>query len=196
MLQGKGYEVVDINLPHTEYAIACYYIITSSEASANLARFDGLRYGTQGKAENVQSINDIYLDNRTSGFGKEVKKRIMLGTYTLSSGYYDAYYKRALQVRTLIKRDFEEAFKEVDFILGPTSPCLPFKIGEMSNDPLAMYLADIYTVSLNLAGIPGISIPCGKAINGLPVGLQIIAPAFSEDGMFSFAKDVERMIKQ
>lgn len=191
LLEKNGAEIVEISLPHTDYALACYYIIAPSEASANLARFDGLRYGTQGPSDNIHSINDLYLENRTAGFGKEVKKRIMLGTYTLSSGYYDAYYKKALKVRTLVKRDFEDAFKDVDFIIGPTSPCLPFKIGEMEGDPLAMYLADIYTVSINLAGIPAISIPCGKSVSGLPIGLQIIAPAFQEKALFDIARSIE-----
>ncbi|OQB04010.1 MAG: Glutamyl-tRNA(Gln) amidotransferase subunit A [Parcubacteria group bacterium ADurb.Bin216] len=191
LLEKNGAEIVEISLPHTDYALACYYIIAPSEASANLARFDGLRYGTQGPSDNIHSINDLYLENRTAGFGKEVKKRIMLGTYTLSSGYYDAYYKKALKVRTLVKRDFEDAFKDVDFIIGPTSPCLPFKIGEMEGDPLAMYLADIYTVSINLAGIPAISIPCGKSVSGLPIGLQIIAPAFQEKTLFDIARSIE-----
>lgn len=186
--QKAGAEIVDISLPHTDYALACYYIIAPAEASANLARFDGLKYGTQGKIENPQSINDLYFENRTAGFGAEVRKRIMLGTYTLSSGYYDAYYKKAVKVRTLIKQDFEKAFEKVDVILGPTSPCLPFKIGEMSNDPLAMYLADAYTVPINLAGLPAISIPCGKSQSNLPIGLQIVAPAFCEKRLFETAK--------
>lgn len=192
--QKNGAEIIDINLPHTEYAVSCYYIIAPAEASANLARLDGLKYGTDSKLENPQSINDLYLENRTKGFGAEVRKRIMLGTYTLSSGYYDAYYKKALQVRTLIKQDFEKAFEKVDVILGPTSPCLPFKIGEKDNDPLAMYLADIYTVSLNLAGLPGISVPCGKSASGLPIGLQIIAPAFCEKRLFNVARIIEQKI--
>jgi aspartyl-tRNA(Asn)/glutamyl-tRNA(Gln) amidotransferase subunit A len=187
----QGFEIVDINLPHTEYAVSCYYIIAPSEASANLARFDGLRYGEQGSLSSPESINEIYLENRTNGFGAEVRKRIMLGTYTLSSGYYDAYYKKALKVRTLIKKDFEDAFEKVDFIIGPTSPCLPFKIGEMNNDPLAMYLADIYTAPINLAGLPAISIPCGKSKNGLPIGLQLIAPSFCESNLFEIAKVFE-----
>jgi len=186
--QKNGAEIVDINLPHTEYVLACYYIIAPAEASANLARFDGLKYGTDSKMQNPQSINDLYFENRTTGFGAEVRKRIMLGTYTLSSGYYDAYYKKAVKVRTLIKQDFEKAFEKVDVIFGPTSPCLPFKIGEMSNDPLAMYLADVYTVPINLAGLPAISIPCGKSQNNLPIGLQITAPAFCEKRLFETAK--------
>ncbi|MBP6914257.1 Asp-tRNA(Asn)/Glu-tRNA(Gln) amidotransferase subunit GatA [Candidatus Parcubacteria bacterium] len=180
----QGAEIIEISLPHTEYALACYYIIAPSEASANLARFDGIRYGKVSSGENLM---DYYLQNRTKGFGEEVKKRIILGTYTLSAGYYDEYYKKALKVRTLIKQDFEKAFEKVDVIIGPTSPCLPFKIGELIDDPLAMYLSDIYTVSVNLAGLPAISIPCGKS-NGLPIGMQIIAPAFMENNLFNIAK--------
>jgi aspartyl-tRNA(Asn)/glutamyl-tRNA(Gln) amidotransferase subunit A len=177
-------KIVEISLPHTDYALACYYIIAPSEASANLARFDGIRYGKVADGEN---LIDYYLQNKTKGFGAEVKKRIILGTYTLSAGYYDAYYKKALKVRTLIKKDFEEAFEKVDIIISPTSPCLPFKIGEMVDDPLAMYLSDIYTVSVNLAGLPAISIPCGES-NGLPIGMQLIAPAFMENNLFKIAK--------
>lgn len=180
-----GAEIHEISLPHTEYALACYYIIAPSEASANLARFDGIRYGKVATGEN---LIDYYLQNRTKGFGEEVKKRIILGTYTLSAGYYDAYYKKALKVRTLIKNDFEKAFEKVDVIIGPTSPRLPFKIGELVDDPLAMYLSDIYTVSVNLAGLPGISIPCGKSKSGLPIGMQLIAPAFMENNLFKIAK--------
>jgi len=190
MYKKLGAEIVEISLPMSEYALACYYIIAPAEASANLARFDGLRYGTSIDDEDGEII-DTYLKNRTSGFGKEVKKRIMLGTYTLSSGYYDAYYKKALKVRTLIKKDFEKAFEKVDVILGPTSPCLPFKIGEKSDDPLSMYLADIYTVSVNLAGLPGISIPCGSS-NGLPIGMQLIGNAFEEDKLLLIASLFEK----
>jgi len=190
-LKANGAEVVDISLPNTDYALACYYIIAPAEASANLARFDGLRYGNNFEGE-IETTKDIYLNNRTAGFGKEVKKRIMLGTYTLSSGYYDAYYKRALKVRTLIKQDFEKAFEKVDVILGPTSPCLPFKIGEKSDDPISMYLADIYTVSINLAGVPGISIPCGKSSNGLPIGLQLIGAPFEEEKLFTVSSLIQK----
>jgi aspartyl-tRNA(Asn)/glutamyl-tRNA(Gln) amidotransferase subunit A len=186
----QGAEIVEINLPMSEYALACYYIIAPAEASANLARFDGLRYGKYSE-ENGGEIIDTYLKNRTSGFGKEVKKRIMLGTYTLSSGYYDAFYKRALKVRTLIKNDFSNVFEKVDVVLGPTSPCLPFKVGEKSDDPLSMYLSDIYTVSVNLAGLPGISIPCGS-FEGLPVGLQLIGNSFEEDKLLSIASLFEK----
>jgi len=184
-LEEVGVELIDIELPHSKYALNCYYIIAPAEASANLARFDGVRYGFQ--AENTKDLEEIYIQTRTQGFGKEVKKRIMLGTYVLSSGYYDAYYKNALKVRTLIKKDFDDAFRRVDAIIGPTSPILPFKIGEKTEDTLSMYLSDIYTVSVNLVGLPGVSIPCGK-VNNLPVGLQIICPAFEESKMLNIAK--------
>jgi aspartyl-tRNA(Asn)/glutamyl-tRNA(Gln) amidotransferase subunit A len=183
----NGAEIIDINLPNTEYALACYYIIAPAEASANLARFDGIRYNELVGAESTDNIIDFYLQNRSLGFGQEVKRRIILGTYTLSAGYYDAYYKKALKARTLIKKNFEDAFKKVDIIMGPTSPILPFKINEKTDDPLAMYLADIYTVSVPLAGLPGMSIPCGKS-GDLPIGLQIIGPAFSENKIFSIAE--------
>lgn len=175
-----GAEIVNISLPHSEYALACYYIIAPAEASSNLARFDGLKYG-----ENT----DGSIKNRTEFFGKEVKKRIMLGTYTLSSGYYDAYYKKALKVRTLIKNDFEEAFKKVDVVLGPTSPCLPFKIGEKMDDPMAMYLADIYTVSVNLAGLPAVSLPIANNI-----GLHLIGSSFKEKKLLKIASLIENKI--
>lgn len=184
----QGAEIKEISLPHTDYALACYYIISPAEASANLARFDGIKYGKVAEGEN---LTDYYFQNRTKGFGPEVKRRIILGTYTLSAGYYDAYYKKALKVRTLIKNDFEKAFEKVDVILGPTSPCLPFKIGEKINDPLAMYLGDIYTVSVNLVGLPAISLPCGED-NGLPMGMQLIAPAFKENNLFAIAKLFEQ----
>ena len=185
-------EIVEISLPISEYALACYYIIAPAEASANLARFDGLRYGKTVKDEETEKLIDIYLKNRTNGFGKEVQKRIMLGTYTLSSGYYDAYYKRALKARTLIKADFDKAFEKVDVILGPTSPCLPFKIGERSDDPMSMYLADIYTVSVNLAGLPALSIPCGKSESGLPIGMHLIGAPFEEEKLLSIASLFEK----
>jgi len=175
-----GAEIVDISLPHSEYALACYYIIAPAEASSNLARFDGLRYG-----ENI----DGSISNRTEFFGKEVKKRIMLGTYTLSSGYYDAFYKKALKVRTLIKNDFDEAFKKVDVVLGPTSPCLPFKIGEKMDDPMSMYLSDIYTVSVNLAGLPAVSLPITKNI-----GLHLIGSPFKEKKLLKIASLIENKI--
>jgi aspartyl-tRNA(Asn)/glutamyl-tRNA(Gln) amidotransferase subunit A len=183
-LKKQGVELVEIDLPHAKYALNCYYVIAPAEASANLARFDGVRYGFQ--TDDAQNLEDVYVKSKTEGFGKEVKKRIMLGTYVLSSGYYDAYYKSALKVRSLIKKDFDEAFRKVDAVVGPTSPILPFKIGEKMDDPLSMYLADVYTVSVNLVGLPGVSVPCGK-VNNLPVGLQIICPAFEEYKMLNIA---------
>jgi aspartyl-tRNA(Asn)/glutamyl-tRNA(Gln) amidotransferase subunit A len=179
-----GAEIVEVSLPHSRYALACYYIIAPAEASANLARFDGIRYGFEAEGN---TLEDIYFNTRTQGFGEEVKRRIMLGTYTLSSGYYDAYYKKALKVRSLIQKDFEEAFKTVDAILGPVSPILPFKIGEKSSDPLSMYLADIYTTPINLAGVPAISVPLELSKEGLPIGLHIIAPHFEENKLFNIA---------
>jgi aspartyl-tRNA(Asn)/glutamyl-tRNA(Gln) amidotransferase subunit A len=182
--EGLGAKIVEISLPHTEYALPAYYLISPSEASANLARFDGIKYGLSKPAP---ELLDVYLQSRGQGFGQEVRRRIMLGTYALSAGYYEAYYLKAQKVRTLVKNDFAKAFEKVDVIMGPVSPSLPFKIGEKSDDPLAMYLVDIYTVSINLAGLPAISLPVGQ-VGNLPVGLQIIAPAFQEDRIFETAK--------
>jgi aspartyl-tRNA(Asn)/glutamyl-tRNA(Gln) amidotransferase subunit A len=187
-----GAEIVEVSLPHTKYAVADYYIIATAEASANLARFDGVRYGK--RAEAPRDLADHYGRTRGEGFGKEVKRRIILGTYVLSSGYYDAYYLRAQKVRTLIRRDFEEAFKQCEGLLSPTSPVPAFKIGERMSDPLQMYLADIFTIAANLAGICAISIPCGEAeADGkkLPVGLQIMAPAFEEARLLRIAQAYE-----
>ena len=177
-LASLGCEVVPVSLPHTEYAIPAYYIVATAEASANLARFDGVRYGLRSKES--RTLSDMYRKTRDEGFGPEVKRRIMLGTYALSTGYYDAYYLKAQRVRTLLTRDFENAFQKVDAIVTPTSPTAAFKLGEKSDDPLAMYLADIYTVTANLAGIPGISVPCGDTKSGLPIGLQILGRHFDE----------------
>ncbi|HEY6184047.1 MAG TPA: Asp-tRNA(Asn)/Glu-tRNA(Gln) amidotransferase subunit GatA [Terriglobales bacterium] len=177
-LAGLGCEIVQVSLPHTEYAIPTYYLIATAEASANLARFDGVRYGH--RAHGVRTLSEMYRRTRDEGFGAEVKRRIMLGTYALSAGYYDAYYLKAQRVRTLLTRDFEEAFKKVDAIVAPTSPTPAFKLGEKVDDPLAMYLADIYTVTANLAGIPGISIPCGETKQKLPIGMQIFGKHFDE----------------
>lgn len=190
--RGLGAEIVEVSLPHTKYAVADYYIIATAEASANLARFDGVRYGK--RAEAPRDLADHYGRTRGEGFGKEVKRRIILGTYVLSSGYYDAYYLRAQKVRTLIRRDLEAAFEKVDGLLSPTSPVPAFKIGERMGDPLQMYLADIFTIAANLAGICGISIPCGDAeVDGkkLPVGLQIMAPAFEEARLLRIAQAYE-----
>jgi aspartyl-tRNA(Asn)/glutamyl-tRNA(Gln) amidotransferase subunit A len=186
-LEGLGAAVREVTLPHTAYAIAAYYILATSEASSNLARYDGVKYGV--RAEGAKDLLDMYMKSRSQGFGPEVKRRIMLGTYALSAGYYDAYYKKSQQVRTLIKRDFDEAFKSVDIIATPTAPTAAFKIGEKSADPLQMYLSDIFTISVNLAGIPGISIPCGFTKNNLPIGLQLLGRHFDEESVLhaSFA---------
>ena len=177
-LAEAGCDVVPISLPHTKYAIPTYYVVATAEASSNLARYDGVRYGL--RAADAKTLSEMYRRTRDQGFGAEVKRRIMLGTYALSAGYYDAYYLKAQRVRTLLTRDFETAFRHVDAIVTPTSPTTAFKIGEKSDDPLAMYLADIYTVTADLAGIPGISIPCGNDRQGLPIGLQILGRHFAE----------------
>lgn len=179
VLENLGAKTVDVSLPHTGYAIATYYLIATSEASSNLARYDGVKYGY--RSERVKDLMDMYIKTRAEGFGAEVKRRIMLGTYALSAGYYEAYYKKAQQVRTLIKKDFDEAFKSVNVIITPTSPTAAFRIGEKTQDPLQMYLSDIFTISVNLAGIPAISIPCGFTKNTLPIGLQILGKQFDEE---------------
>lgn len=185
-----GAEIVDVELPHAKYGIAVYYIIATAEASSNLARFDGVRYGF--RAEGSHSLREMYRKTREEGFGAEVKRRIMLGTYVLSSGYYDAYYSKAQKVRALVKRDYQTAFEKCDAILTPTSPSVAFKIGEKSDDPLAMYLSDIYTVSANLAGIPGISIPCGLSGENLPIGLQLVGNFWSEDVLLNLGNVYEK----
>ncbi len=185
-----GCEIVEVSLPHTEYAISTYYIIATAEASSNLARFDGVRYGY--RAENARTLSEMYRRSRDQGFGAEVKRRIMLGTYALSAGYYDAYYLKAQKVRALLTRDFEDAFKRVDAIVTPTSPTAAFKLGDKTDDPLAMYLADIYTVTANLAGIPGISIPCGKTSENLPIGMQIFGKHFDEATILRLAHAYEQ----
>src|SRR6266498_2600146 len=184
-LASLGGEIVEVSLPHTKYAIPAYYLVATAEASSNLARFDGVRYGY--RAENVRSLSDMYRRSRDQGFGAEVKRRIMLGTYALSAGYYDAYYLKAQHVRTLLTRDFENAFKKADAIVAPTSPTAAFKLGEKVDDPLAMYLADIYTVTANLAGIPGISIPVGQTREKLPIGMQIFGKHFAESMILRIA---------
>jgi aspartyl-tRNA(Asn)/glutamyl-tRNA(Gln) amidotransferase subunit A len=188
-LESLGCIPVEISLPNTEYTVATYYLIATSEASSNLARYDGVKYGLRVEGSDLL---DMYMKTRSRGFGSEVKRRIMLGTYSLSAGYYEAYYKKALQVRTLIKQDFEKAFEKVDFIITPTAPTPAFKIGEKIDDPLQMYLSDIFTISVNLAGLPAISIPCGFSINGLPVGLQIIGKPFDEAGILQLAYAYEQ----
>jgi aspartyl-tRNA(Asn)/glutamyl-tRNA(Gln) amidotransferase subunit A len=189
-LAGSGCEIVPVSLPHTEYAIPTYYIVATAEASSNLARFDGVRYGY--RARDARTLSEMYRCSRNHGFGAEVKRRIMLGTYALSAGYYNAYYLKAQRVRTLLVRDFEEAFKKVDAILTPTSPTAAFKLGEKVDDPLSMYLADIFTVTADLAGIPGISVPCGETKENLPVGLQILGKHFDEATILRVAHAYEQ----
>jgi aspartyl-tRNA(Asn)/glutamyl-tRNA(Gln) amidotransferase subunit A len=189
-LRNAGCEIVPISMPHTAYAIPTYYVIATAEASANLARFDGVRYGYRSKS--AHTLSEMYRKSRDEGFGTEVKRRIMLGTYALSSGYYDAYYLKVQRVRTLLTRDFEEAFRKVDTIVTPTAPTPAFKIGEKSDDPLSMYLADIYTVTADLAGVPGISVPCGKTQSGLPIGLQVLGRHFDESTVLRVAAAVEK----
>ena len=184
-LQNAGAKIKEISLPHSEYALACYYVIMPCEVSANLARYDGIKYGFSDRSGD--DLFDVYLRSREHGFGAEPRRRIMLGTYALSAGYYDAYYLKAQKVRTLIERDFEQAFKDVDLIVTPTSPTPAFKFGEKVDDPIKMYLADIYTVSVNLAGVPALSMPCGF-VGNLPVGLQIIGPQFGENLIFEAAE--------
>ncbi|NNM84894.1 MAG: Asp-tRNA(Asn)/Glu-tRNA(Gln) amidotransferase subunit GatA [Phycisphaerales bacterium] len=187
--KSQGARIVPVELPHMRYGIAAYYVIAPAEASSNLARYDGVHYGHRTAAP--QDLYDLYAASRAEGFGPEVQRRIMLGTYALSSGYYDAYYVRAQQVRQLIKQDFDAAFKKCDFILGPTSPTAAFEIGSKSGDPLQMYLCDVFTVTCNIAGIPGMSIPCGFSTDGLPIGLQILGPTFSEARMLRLARQYE-----
>jgi aspartyl-tRNA(Asn)/glutamyl-tRNA(Gln) amidotransferase subunit A len=186
----QGAEIVEVSLPHTKYAVAVYYIIATAECSANLARFDGVRYGK--RADNPKDILDMYGRTRAEGFGAEVKRRIILGTYVLSSGYYDAYYNRAQKVRRMIAEDFHQAFKKCHALLTPTSPTPAFKFGERVSDPLQMYLADIFTIAVNLAGICGVSIPCGFTSNKLPIGLQIIGPKWGEETMLRVAHAYEQ----
>ena len=185
-----GAEIIEINMPHLDYAIAAYYLIATAEASSNLARYDGVHYGH--RSEKAEDYIEVYSKSRAEAFGKEVKRRIMLGTYALSSGYYDAYYLKALKVRNLIRGDFTNAFEKCDCIMMPVSPTTAFKIGEKVNDPLMMYLSDIYTIAANLAGIPGISVPCGFDDKNLPIGLQILAPAFGEQKLLQIARMFER----
>jgi aspartyl-tRNA(Asn)/glutamyl-tRNA(Gln) amidotransferase subunit A len=186
-----GCEIVPISLPHTKYAIPTYYIVATAEASSNLARFDGVRYGF--RASDAHSLSEMYRRSRDQGFGAEVKRRIMLGTYALSAGYYDAYYLKAQKVRTLLAQDFAAAFQKVDAIVTPTSPTAAFKLGEKVDDPLAMYLADIFTVTADLVGIPGISVPCGETKdNKLPIGLQILGKHFDEATILRVGRAVEQ----
>jgi aspartyl-tRNA(Asn)/glutamyl-tRNA(Gln) amidotransferase subunit A len=193
VLEKSGGKCVEISLPHTQYCLAVYYIIAPAEASSNLARYDGVKYGF--RSPDSGDLLDMYKKTRMQGFGAEVKRRIMIGTYALSAGYYDAYYKKASQVRLLIKRDFEEAFKKCDVILTPTTPTPAFKIGEKTDNPLQMYLSDIFTISTNLAGIPGISVPCGFTSGGLPIGVQFLAGHFEEGKLIQIASAYEKNAK-
>ena len=189
VLKSLGADIKEVSLPHTKYAIAIYYIIAPSEASSNLARFDGIRYGSIDRA--ATNLQEVYEMTRGAGFGPEVKRRIMLGTYALSSGYYDAYYSKAQRVRTLMANDFKEVFKQVDLIAAPTTPTPPFRFGEKTSDPIAMYLSDIFTIPSNMAGNASVSIPCGMSKKGMPIGLQLIADVFQEKKMLSAAKAYE-----
>jgi len=187
--ESMGASTMEISLPHSSYAIACYYIVATAEASANLARYDGVRYGLREGAEDNIELNE---KTRERGFGAEVKRRIMLGTFALSAGYYDAYYLKAMKVRTLIRRDFERAFENCDVIVTPVAPTTAFRLSEKMSDPLTMYLSDIFTISVNLAGLPGLSMPCGYDANDLPIGMQIIGPQFSEEMVLRTADALER----
>ncbi len=192
-LENQGATIVDLNLPHADYAIATYYILATAEASSNLARYDGMRYGLR---ERKESLGDTYRQTRSTGFGEEVKRRIMLGTYVLSSGYYEAYYSKAQKVRRLIKSDFDTAFKQVDALILPTTPSTAFEIGSKLDDPLQMYLSDIYTVPANLAGLPALSIPVGNDSQGLPIGLQIMAKPFAEETILQLGHYIEQQWSQ
>jgi len=190
LLKDLGAQIVDITLPHTQYAVSTYYIIAPAEASSNLARFDGVQYGF--RADDAKDLIDMYIKTRSKAFGNEAKRRLLLGTYCLSTGYYDAYYLKAQKVRTKIKEDFDNAFGQCDLIVTPTTPTAAFKIGEKANDPLSMYLSDIFTISANLAGIPAISIPCGFSKNSLPIGLHMLAKPFDEETLFRAAYAFEQ----
>ncbi|HSL90644.1 MAG TPA: Asp-tRNA(Asn)/Glu-tRNA(Gln) amidotransferase subunit GatA [Ignavibacteriaceae bacterium] len=191
-LKEKGFQVSEVSLALSKYTIAAYYILATAEASSNLARYDGARYGF--RSTEGEDLTDMYVNSRTEGFGKEVKRRIMLGTYVLSAGYYDAYYKKAQKVRRLIKDDFDKVFSQVDLLITPTTPTTAFKLGEKSNDPLQMYLSDIYTVSANLAGIPGMNICVGKSSSELPIGMQVLSQKFEENKIFMLAKYIQNEI--
>jgi aspartyl-tRNA(Asn)/glutamyl-tRNA(Gln) amidotransferase subunit A len=188
-LRQGGAEIVEISLPHTDYALPTYYIVAPAEASSNLARYDGVRYGARVDGEDLK---DLYERTRAAGFGNEVKRRIMIGTYVLSAGYYDAYYLKAQKVRALIKRDFDEAFTKVDAILTPATPSAAFPVGEKQDDPVAMYLNDVFTVTANLAGIPGMTVPAGFDRQGLPLGLQVLGRNFDEETVFAVSTTIER----
>ena len=188
-MRDAGCEIVDISLPHTKYALPCYYIVAPAEASSNLARYDGMRYGVRGEGG---SLGELYEDTRAKGFGAEVKRRVLIGTYVLSAGYYDAYYVRALKVRRRIAEDFDKVWDKVDAILTPSTPSAAFALGDQRVDPVTMYLNDVFTVTANLAGLPGISVPAGLDANGLPLGLQLIGKALDEATIFSLAGALEQ----
>ena len=192
-MKNEGAEIVDISMPSIDNALAAYYIISSAEASSNLSRFDGVRYGY--RTDCFENIHDLYRKSRSEGFGKEVKRRIMLGTFALSSGYYDAYYKKALQIRSIVMNDFENSFKKCDFILSPVAPTVAYKLGEKSKNPLEMYMGDAYSVPVNIAGVPAISVPCGRGEGNMPVGAQLIGPAFSEKMLYRAAAVLEEVSK-
>ena len=183
--------VEDVSLPHSKYSIATYYIIATAEASSNLSKYDGVKYGF--REENIRDLNELFTKSRTKGFGSEVKRRIMLGTYVLSAGYYDAYYNKARKFRRLIKEDFDRAFEKFDCLITPVSPTTAYKLGDKIDDPLQMYLSDIYTISINLAGIPGLAIPFGKSSEGLPIGFQILGKHFSEDTILRLGHFIEKL---
>ena len=193
-LKSLGAEVVDVDLPSLDASLATYYILSSAEAASNLARFDGVKYGV--RADNYSDIADLYFKSRTQGFGKEVKRRIMLGNYVLSSGYYDAFYRKAKRVQKVIRQEFLDVFKKCDVLFCPTTPTTAFKLGEKSNDPVAMYLSDIFTVPVNIAGVPALNIPCGKASDGMPIGLQIIGKHFDEATIYRVAQAYENLHKE
>jgi len=193
LLEKQGMKTEEVSLPHTDKGIATYYVLANAEASSNLARYDGVKYGYRDKGD--YELKEMYSQTRSQGFGDEVKRRIMLGTYTLSAGYYEAYYAKAQKVRTILRQDFEKAFEKVDFLITPTSPTTAFKLGEKIDDPLTMYLSDVYTVTANLAGIPSISIPCGKDSKGLPIGLQIMGKPLNEGKILQVAYRLEQSLK-
>jgi aspartyl-tRNA(Asn)/glutamyl-tRNA(Gln) amidotransferase subunit A len=190
VLREAGAEIVQVSLPRTDYCVAVYYLIATAEASSNLARYDGVSYGFRD--QDARSLMEMYKETRSKGFGAEVKRRILIGTYALSAGYYDAYYKKASQVRTLILGDFNRAFEQCDVLISPVVPTPAWKIGEKADNPLAMYLSDVLTISANLAGIPGISVPGGFSRDGLPIGIQLQGPHFREDSLFKVAYNLER----
>jgi aspartyl-tRNA(Asn)/glutamyl-tRNA(Gln) amidotransferase subunit A len=190
VLREAGAEIIQVSLPRTDYCVAVYYLIATAEASSNLARYDGVSYGFRD--QDARSLMEMYKETRSKGFGAEVKRRILIGTYALSAGYYDAYYKKASQVRTLILGDFNRAFEQCDVLISPVVPTPAWKIGEKADNPLAMYLSDVLTISANLAGIPGISVPGGFSRDGLPIGIQLQGPHFREDSLFKVAYNLER----